>query len=149
MGEWRQALGGEYMDKNNEELVTRISFEVVKEVAPDEADLFDDIKEEFFKNPEAFEEKDKEKREEMLGFSAPVGADPFVSTIVLPLVWKALTKLGEGLAKKVDSKLSENKFKIVREEAYNNAIAMGLEKEKAELMADALLGRLVRLSGAK
>lgn len=137
------------MDKNNEELVTRISFEVVKEVAPDEADLFDDIKEEFFKNPEAFEEKDKEKREEMLGFSAPVGADPFVSTIVLPLVWKALTKLGEGLAKKVDSKLSENKFKIVREEAYNNAIAMGLEKEKAELMADALLGRLVRLSGAK
>lgn len=137
------------MDTKNEELVARISYEVVKEVAPDEVDLFDDIKEEFLKNPDAFVEKDKEKREKMLGFSAPAGTDQFVSTIVLPLVWKAITKLGEGVVKKIDRKLSEDKLKSVREEAYNNAIALGLEKEKAELMADALLGRLVRLSGTK
>jgi len=137
------------MDIKNEELVTRISFEVVKEVAPDEVDLFDDIKEEFFKNPDAFVEKDKEKRERMLGFSAPAGTDPFVSTIVLPLVWKAITKIGEGLVKKIEKKLSEDKLMIVREETYNNAIALGLDKEKAELMADALLGKLVRSSRTK
>ena len=39
------------MKIENDELVSRISFEVVKDVAPDELDLFDDIKSAFLENP--------------------------------------------------------------------------------------------------
>ena len=42
------------MDKKSEELAARLSYEIIKEVAPDELDLFDDLKEEYLKNPDAF-----------------------------------------------------------------------------------------------
>jgi len=53
---------GEKMAKNIEELASFLSYEIVKEVAPEELDLFDDIKEEYLKNPGAFLEKDTKKK---------------------------------------------------------------------------------------
>lgn len=37
------------MDKNNAELISDISHKIVKEIAPEELDIFDDIKEELLK----------------------------------------------------------------------------------------------------
>lgn len=128
------------MEKDNEELVSRLSYEVVKEVAPDELDLFDDIKEEFLKNPDAFAEKDTKKREKMLGFALPAAAEQFVTGFVLPVVLHAVKKY---LSKKLEKKLGKNEIKKLRDDAYNNAIALGMDKEKATLMADSLAGKLV------
>ena len=128
------------MEKNSEELVSRLSYEIVREVAPDELDLFGDIKEEFFKNPDAFSERDPQKREKMLGFAIPAGAEQIVTGFVLPVVFDAIKKY---VSKKVGKKLDKNEIKKLRDDAYNTGISLGMDKEKAELMADALAGKLV------
>ena len=133
------------MEKNNKELVSRLSYEIVKEVAPDELDLFDDINEEFLRNPDALLEKDPQKKEKMLGFVLPPGAEQFITVVVLPVVFGIIEKY---MSKKVGEKSGSNKIKKLREDAYNDAILLGMSKEKAELMADSLIGKLVQ-SGFK
>lgn len=128
-----------YMEKNSEELVSRLSYEIVKEVAPDELDLFDDFKEEFLKNPDAFLEKDPQKREEMLGFAELVGAELFFTSIVLPVVSGLITNY---LSKKLEKKPDINKIKEFRGDAFNKAIALGMDKEKAGILADSLIGKI-------
>ncbi len=130
------------MEKNSEELVSRLSYEIVKEVAPDELDLFDDFKEEFLKNPDAFLEKDPKKREEMLGFVELVGAELFFTLIVLPVVSGLITNY---LSKKLEKKPDSNKIKELRDDAFNRAISLGMNKEKAELIADSTIGKAVQL----
>jgi hypothetical protein len=128
--------------KNSEELVSRLSYEIVKEVAPDELDLFDDFKEEFLKNPDAFLEKDPKKREEMLGFVELVGVELFFTSIVLPVVSGLITNY---LSKKLEKKPDSNKIKEFRDDAFNRAISLGIDKEKAELIADSTIGTAVQL----
>ena len=130
------------MEKNSEELVSRLSYEIVKEVAPDELDLFDDFKEEFLKNPDAFLEKDPKKREEMLGFVELVGAELFFTLIVLPVVSGLITNY---LSKKLEKKPDSNKIKELKDDAFNKAISLGIDKEKAELIADSTIGKAVQL----
>lgn len=130
------------IEKGNKELVSRLSHEVLEEVAPDELDLFDDIKEEFIKNPDGFLEKDSKKREEMLGFAGAAGGAELVTTVVLPIVSDVVKKY---LSKKLAGGINKDMIKKVRDEAYNNAITMGMSKKKAELMADSLVGKLVLL----
>ena len=128
------------MEKNSEELVSRLSYEIVKDVAPDELDLFEDVKEEFLKNPDAFLEKDRQKREKLLGFAVPAGAEQFVTGFVLPVVLDAIKKYA---SKKLGKELDKNEIKKLRDGAYNTALSLGMDKEKAELMADSLAGKLV------
>jgi len=130
------------MEKKSEELVSRLSYEVVKEVAPDELDLFDDIKEVFLKNPDAFSEKDPKKREEMLGFALPAGTEQFITGVVLPAAWNIIKKY---VSKKVGERLSINEIKELRDDAYNIAISQKVDKKKAALIADSLAGKLVQL----
>ncbi len=130
------------MEKKSEELVSRLSYEVVKEVAPDELDLFDDIKEEFLKNPDAFSEKDPKKREKMLGFALPAGTEQFITGAVLPVVWDIIKKY---VSKKVGGKLSINEINELRDAAYNIAISQKVDKKKAELIADSLAGKIMQL----
>ena len=136
------------MQKNSEELASRLSYEIVKEVAQDELDLYDDIKEEFLKNPDALLEKDAKKREKMLGFALPPGTEQLVTAFVLPMVFGIVDRYFSKSKKGPTRELSLNDVKKIREDAYNNAVSLGMDKEKAELMADALVGRLVQ-SGLK
>ncbi len=129
------------MEKSSEELLSHLSYEIVKEVAPGELDLFDDFKEEFLKNPDAFLEKDPQKREKMLGFAIPVGAEQFFTLIVLPVVSGLITNY---LSKKLEKPCS-NKIKELRDYAFNKAISLRLNKEKAERLADSLIGKLAQL----
>ena len=133
------------MEKNSEELVAHLSYEIVKEVAQDELDLFDDLKEEFLKNPDALLEKDAKKREKMLGFALPPGTEQFVTAFVLPVVFGIVDRYFGKSKKGPTEEPGINQIKKLREDAYNNAISLGMDKEKAELMADSLIGKLVQL----
>lgn len=127
-------------------MASRISYEIIKDVAPKELIFFDDFKEKFLENPDVFAEKDRKKREKMLGFAIPDGTTQLLTGFVLPM---ALEAIRNYWAKKKDKTLTSEQLTTMRTEAYNNAITLGVDKEKAELMADALVGKIVRLSEVK
>ena len=126
-----------------EELASRISYEVVKELAPKELPLFDDFKEKFAKDPGAFTEKNQKKRERALGFAFPDGTTQILTSFVLPLASQTIKGF---LAKKAAKTPGSDELKEMRTQAYNNAIALGVPKEKANLIADSLVGKMVMLS---
>lgn len=149
------------MEKNNEELASRLSYEIVKEVAPDELDLYDDIKEEFLKNPDAFLEKNPEKKEKMLSFVGGGYGEIFVTVTVLPLIWSAIKYIGtagieslkkegsKAVAEKIKEKIGEKeahpskeKMKELRRYICQNASSMGVDKEIAGVIADSFIGKL-------
>lgn len=149
------------MDKNREELASRLSYEIIKEMAPDELDLFDDIKEEYLKNPDAFLEKDPKKKEKMLGFGGGVG-EVLVTTIIFPLIWGAIAHIGKAgveslknegakaLEEKIKEKIGEKevhtsneKIKELRDYIFKNALSMGADEQKAIFYADSIIGKLV------
>ena len=148
------------MDKYSEELASRLSYEIIKEVAPYELDLFDDIKEEYHKNPNAFHEKDTKKKEKMLGFGGGVG-EALITTMILPLVGGIIAHVGkDGIATLKDegskalsgwikdimqrksAQPSKESLKLMRDSVYNNALSEGVEKEKADKIADLFIGKL-------
>jgi hypothetical protein len=155
--------GVKKMDKNNEQLASRLSYEIIKEVAPNELDLFDDIKEEYLKNPDAFLEKDPKKKEKMLGFGGG-GGEVFFTTTILPLIWGIIAPVGKAgietlkdegskvlagwIKDKMEkkggqpSKPSKENLKLMRDYVYHNAISVGVEKEKADIVADSFIGKL-------
>jgi len=148
------------MDEEKQAFVSRLSYEVVKDVAPEELSLFNDINEEFQKNPEAFSEKDPVKREKMLGFvGGPV--EPLLTTAILPLVWsvvqyiamKGIDAFKEAMAKKVEAKVKEtvegrgkplpgDKTGDLRDYVTRNAMILGLDEAKAAMIADSVIGKL-------
>ena len=144
------------MEKNSEELASLLSYEIVKEVAPDELDLFDDFKEEFLKNRDAFLEKDPKKKEKMLGFGGGVG-EVFLTMIILPLVLGVIKDIGiagikalkEAVAEKIKDTIdgkkdfsSNEKMKELRRYICQNASSMGVDKEIAGVIADSFIGKL-------
>ena len=153
------------MEQKTEELVTWLSKEVVREIAPDELDLYQDIEEEFFKNPDAFIEKDTKKKEKMLGFIGSGIGEQFLTVTVLPIVLGVIGYVGtsgiealkkeasKGLIRKIekkfgekestDSHFSKDKIGEIREYAFNKAKSMGMDVEKAGILADSLIGKLV------
>ncbi|HYB75396.1 MAG TPA: hypothetical protein VEC08_00405 [Nitrososphaerales archaeon] len=129
-------------EENPEELASRVSYEIIKDIAPKELALFDDYRESFEKDPGAFTQKNR-KKEKALGFAFPDGTSQILTTVVLPLVSQAIK---DFTARKQGKKPSNDELKEMRTQAYNNAIAMGVSKEKAEVMADALVGKMAMLS---
>lgn len=150
----------EEMEGNQKELVSRLSFEIVKEVAPDELDLFDDFKEEFFSNPDAFLEKDPPKKEKMLGFGEEV-VGQFITAGVLPIIWGAVAYIGiaafkETIGKKVEQAMKDkvaiekeaptpNRIKEIKEYVIKNALIHGVDEEVANIIADSLIGKFKQM----
>lgn len=148
------------MDKNSEELASNLSYEIVKEMAPEELDLFDDIKEEFLENPDDFMKIDSGKKEKMLGFGGGVG-EVFVTATILPIIWgilaqiskkgiESLTEEGskavaEWIKNKKEGKKgqpSKEKLKEIRDYVCQNAYSSGLDKDRARILADSFIGKL-------
>jgi len=127
---------------NDRELVSRLSFEIMKEVAPDEIDLFQDIEEEFFKNPAALLEQDTKKKEKMLGFSVPPGVEQLFTIFILPVVLGIIEKF---LNRRTNEKISEDDMNEIREAAYKNALSLGLKKERAGILADSMVGKIAQM----
>jgi len=119
----------------------RISYEIIKDIAPKELPFFDDFKERFVKNPDAFAEKNRKKKEKMLGFAFP---DPATTTqiltgFVLPIVLAVIKKY---TPKKDGKTLSDEQAKEVKTEAITTAMGLGVNPDKAEVIADAIVGKL-------
>jgi len=148
------------VDEEKEAFASRLSYEVVQDVAPEELPLFEDIREEFLKNPDAFSEKDPGKREKMLGFGGEA-LGPLITTVVLPLIWSVVSYIGmagigsfkETMAKKVEKKvketieggekpLSREKTGELKEYVMKNAVTLGLNEAQAALIADSVIGKL-------
>jgi len=148
------------MEKNSEEMAFHLSYEIVKEMAPEELDLFDDLKDEFLENPDAFMKKDPGKKDKMLGFGGGIG-EVFVTATVFPIIWGILAQISKkgiesfteegskALAKWIKIKLegkkeqpSKRKMKEIRDYVCQNALAMGMEKKRARIMADSFIGKL-------
>ena len=128
------------MENDSKELVSRVSFEIVKDIAPEELDLFGDYTDAFFNNPRAFEEKDSKKREKMLGFAIPAGTAELVTGTVLPLVFGAVT---DYLKRKTEGKFGNEDVRKLRDDTYNTLLSSGMSKQKAELIADSLAGKML------
>lgn len=156
------------MEKEQEALVSNLSLEVVKNLAPGELDLFDDIKDEFLKNPDAFIAKSRAgKGEKMLAFDGAV-AGQFVISAVLPVVWSVISFIAKSgidsfknaAAKKVgtivtdkvqgtgntvqkDDPLSKERIQQIKECAIASARTQGINEQQAEVIADIIIGKLV------
>jgi len=143
---WRalQPLQKEYGGKRMGEEVEqtcRISYEIIKDIAPKELPFFDDFRERFVKNPDAFTERNREKKEKMLGFALP---DPtstiqLLTTFVLPIVLAVIKKYP---TKKEGKTLGVDQLKEVKTEALKTAADLGINEDKAEVIADAIVGKL-------
>ena len=148
------------MEKNSEELASHLSYEIVKEMAPEELDLFDDIKEEFLENPDDFMKKDSGKKEKMLGFGSGVG-EVFVAATILPIIGGILAQISkkgiesltdegskavaEWIKNKREGKKgqpSKEKLKEIRDYVCQNAYSAGLDKDRARILADSFIGKL-------
>lgn len=148
------------MEKNSEEFASRLSYEIVKEMAPEELDLFDDIKEEFFENPNAFRKKDSGKKEKMLGFGGGVG-EVFVTVTILPIILGIFAQIGkkgieciteeglkaasEWIKNKREGKKgqpSKEKLKEIRDYVCQNAYSTGMDQDRARILADSFIGKL-------
>jgi hypothetical protein len=148
------------IEKNSEELLSNLSFEIVKKTAPEELDIFDDIKDVFVENPNNFIKENSKNKEKMLGFGG--GVETFVTVVILKLLWSIIEQIGrkgiesfteegsKALAKwiqnKMEGKKSETsigKLKEIRSYVYLNACSSGLDKEKASILADSLIGKII------
>lgn len=152
------------MDQNREELVSTLSYKVVQKTAPEELDIFDDIKEEFIENPDDFMEEASEKKENVLGFGGIGGT--FVTVVILRLIWGILVQISKkgidsfteegskALAKWIIESLfgpkdqtsyrpSIEQLKKIRAFVCRKACIEGLNEEKASIVADSLIGELI------
>jgi len=100
------------------------------------------------------------KKEKMLGFGGG-GAEVFITMTILPLILGVVTHIGKAgvetlkdegskalsrlIKDKIERKVSQpskDNLKLMRECVYNNALTMGVEKEKAGVIADSFIGNL-------
>lgn len=123
------------MEQKHKELTSRISLEIVQEMAPDEVDLFDDFAEEFYNNPDAFLEKDPKKKEQLLGFALPAGSEQFFITVILPIVWNVVKKIIDST---VDEIRDEKRIKELEDQIFDEAKSSGIDEDKAKQIAESL-----------
>jgi hypothetical protein len=153
------------------ELIVAVSRALVASIAPEESALFRPLSTAHFEHPER---RARAQKDDMLGFgSGEVVAA--VTPVVLTVVGQTLVYLRAELAKTVahdaaavlDAKvkalfhssrpgdqpagallaLSREQLAGVRGRAIQEAIVLGLSEERANLLADALVGSLVLPSG--
>jgi hypothetical protein len=128
------------LERETKELTSQISLEIVKNVAPEELDLFDDYKEAFFQNPKVFEENEFAKKEKPLGFAFPAGTTEMLTSTILPLVLGAIKNY---VKKKSEGKFAKDDVRKIRDDTYNALLTNGVSKKKAELIADSLAGKML------
>ena len=163
------------MEKEEEALLSSLSLEVVKNVAPGELDLFDDIKDEFLKNPDAFVAKTRPvKGDKMLAFDGAIAGE-FVISAVLPVVWSVISfiaksgidsfkdaaakRIGTVVSDTVQGKgstvqkdtaqktdpLSKERIQQIKACAIASAQTQGISEQQAEVIADIIIGKLVEM----
>jgi hypothetical protein len=147
-------------------LIQEISKGIISDIAPEEMDLFDELVMEYFQNPTPPDTSTSSK-EDPLGFgveeiliaatpAAAAMADTILNFIMSDLIKVAKEETAETVRGKIktffkkDKQEKEEVVPLTREQleqikklARRQAIKFGMNAEKAEKMANALIGLLV------
>jgi hypothetical protein len=131
-------------------VITHFSKDIVAEVAPEELELFDELMEEHFANPEA-SNTPTHSEDDALAFgleSAMTVVTPVVAAVVSAVVKYAEAEPApaQSAPKKPASasvSLSPDELARVRQLALEQSLACGLDSSQAERIADSVIVRLV------
>lgn len=105
--------------------------------------------------------------EKMLGFIGGGVGEQFITMTVLPLVWSAVKSMGQAgietlkeegsraLGEKIGEQIGgeaapmmlKEKIGEIWDHAVSAGVSMGLEEEKARVLADSYIGKLTRIGG--
>ena len=147
-------------------LIRELSKEIVIEIAPEEMDLFDELVEEYFEDPSP-PKPSSPQRDDPLGFGIEeslVAATPAAAAVVSVVINYLLSEFlkvaeserteqvkrrikdlfGSKKREKVAADpLTKEQLEEIRKLARKQAIVSGMKPEKADQMANALIGSLV------
>ena len=159
--------GAQLPPEAENELVAELARLALEQAAPEELVLFPETAEEYFNNPQAVLEP--RRRDEPLGFGLDVAMlTPYVLAVATPVVRYLVSAAAEAagqearplvvrvvrrLLRRPDPApaagepapppLSAAQARQVRELAYQRAKGLGLEEDRAVLLADSVVGGLV------
>jgi hypothetical protein len=149
------------------ELVAELARLALEEAAPEELVLFPETAEEYFQDPQAV--LDPERRDEALGFGLDIAMlTPYVLAVATPVIRFLVSTVAEAVgeeakplvvrivrrlfrrsdpaskaAGEAQTPLSSDQARQVRELAYQRAKGLGLDEDRAALLADAVVGGLI------
>jgi hypothetical protein len=138
----------------------------LEDAAPEELVLFPEISEDYFRDPDGVIKS--QSRDEAVGFGLDIAMlTPFLLAVATPVVQflvgvveetakeeakmsvagavRRLFRRDLGVAAKPDTRsaLSTEQARRVRQIAYEQARGLGVDEERADLLADSLVGRLL------
>jgi hypothetical protein len=149
------------------ELVAELARLALEEAAPEELVLFPETAEEYFQDPQAV--LDPGRRDEALGFDLDIAMlTPYVLAVATPVIRFLISTVAEAVgeeakplligmvrrlfrqsgpaseaAGEASAPLSAKQARQVREVAYQRAKGLGLEDDRAVLLADSVVGGLL------
>jgi len=151
---------------NENELVDALARDIITQIAPEELLLYQSISEEYFNNPQKLLDEPS-KKDEMLGFGVGEAA-ALLTPIVLGVTAAVVKYIGDEIRKSVQEEsstligewvkkffkifrssedkeipaLTSSQLEQVRDVAYRQARQLKLSEQRAELLADAVVGSL-------
>jgi hypothetical protein len=149
------------------ELVAELAQLALERAAPEEMVLFSETAEEYFRDPQAV--LDPKRRDEALGFGLDVAMlTPYVLAVAAPVIRFLASTVAEAVSQEakpivaglvrrllrqpdpapdvagqVPPPLTTEQARQVRELAYQRAKSLGLDEDRAVLLADSVVGGLV------
>jgi hypothetical protein len=156
---------GELSPQVERELVAELGQLVLEQTAPEELAIFPETAREYFDDPQAV--LDPGRRDEPVGFGLELALlTPYVLAVVTPVIHYLATTVADAVREEVTpvlvplvrrlfrrpdqapeapddpTPLRAEQLRHVREVAYQQGKGLGLEEERASMLADAVVGRL-------
>jgi hypothetical protein len=138
----------------------------LEDAAPEELALFPEISEEYFRDPDGV--INAQSRDEAVGFGLDIAMlTPYLLAVAMPVVQlvasvveetakeeakaslasavRRLLRRDQGAPAEPDTQpaLSRDQARQVRQAAYDQARGLGVDEQRAGLLADSLVGRLL------
>ncbi|SQD96836.1 conserved hypothetical protein [Parafrankia sp. Ea1.12] len=153
--------------ESEKDLVAEVAQFVLRDAAPDELVIFDEVAEEYFRNPK--KALSQQQRDEAVGFGLDeILLIPYVLDIVTVVLTslasfvtdtalgvaepkfrqfiRRLFRLGSDTSSKTDDadkELSREQIRLIRKTSYDRAIELGLDEDRASILADSIVGKMV------
>jgi hypothetical protein len=147
-------------------LASELAALTLEDAAPEELALFPEISEEYFRDPDGV--INPRSRDEAVGFGLDIAMlTPYLLAVAMPVVQLLASAVHETAKEEVKTSLagavrrllrrdqgapaepgaqpalSPEQARLVRQTAYEQARGLGVDEERAGLLADSLVGRLL------
>lgn len=138
----------------------------LEDAAPEELALFPEVSEEYFRDPQGV--INAQSREEAVGFGLDIAMlTPYLLAVATPVIGFLVSVVQETAKEEVKTSLagavrrllrrdqsapaepdaqlalSREQARLVRQTAYDHARGLGVDEDRAGLLADSLVGRLL------